>query len=259
MRFWKDAQGRTHTWTPEFGLKHLGSGRQTPRQLAAPRRGQGPAPGFARSMNFSAVVASADVEGKGWLDEAGWQVYARDRIKTLEAEANRQVEFLESGTRAWAVTQGGVAWVPSVASHALGGRSRDEPDEIVRSTRQDVQIGLREAKEARTPSELAEADQHVRSATTRGEHGFSTYKENVFAGGDRTITAIKVGAVATTAIVAAPSSPAPPQWWGGRGDSGGWRQTVGCGWNWPRNRPFNGNDGWCARDLGSWAEVGELR
>lgn len=73
----------------------------------------------------------------------------------------------------------------------LRGRSRDEPDKILATTKQDVEVALRQMQRAYSPSQLAAAEQVVARAIRRGEHSFYLYKEDVFTGGDRTITGVK--------------------------------------------------------------------
>jgi hypothetical protein len=202
LRLWTDARGQMNIWTPELGLttwdregKRLGV--RPPDEDRVLRT--------LRAMDeLQHTGGKRFIEGKGWLNEAGWQQHIENEMKTLGAEANRQVEFLESGVQEWAKTQGGAAYFASVPSHLLGGRWFDDPDKIVQTARQDVQIALREMKEARTEAELEEAKEHLHSATTLAGSFFSRYKEDVFAGGGRTEVGIKLAAAAVTIYVSAP-------------------------------------------------------
>jgi hypothetical protein len=54
----------------------------------------------------------------------------------------------------------------------LRGRSRDEPDKILATTKQDVEVALRQMQRAYSPSQLAAAEQVVARAIRRGEHSF---------------------------------------------------------------------------------------
>jgi len=202
LRVWKDARGNMHAWTPDTGMSVWdANGRRIGLQHPDADK-------ILRGLQTMEELARSGgkrfVEGKGMLDEAGWQAYVRERMKILGAEANQQVESLERYTRLFAETQGGFAYFASVPSHILGGRWFDDPNRIVRDARQDVLIAVHEMQRAQTPAELAEAEQHLKSATTRGEHDFTVYREDVYAGGERTITGIKVGAVVVTAYVSAP-------------------------------------------------------
>ncbi len=143
------------------------------------------------------------VGGKA-LDDKAWSDHVWNRIRIVQAEANRALENLSSAVDYWNEAQDGVAKLASVPSHVLGGRSLDDAKKILAAAVQDVEIGIRMMEKARTPKELAEAEQVVQAATRRGDSSFFNYKEDVFTGGERTITGIKIAAVAATAHFAAP-------------------------------------------------------
>ena len=202
LRYWTGADGSTNFFSPETGLsvwdrdgKRLGLPAPGSEQIER---------GLRAEEELYRTGGQRYVEGRGWLDDAGWQAYLQERKAQLGADAAVKVENLQGGTEEWAKTQGGWATVPSVASHLLGGRSRDEPAKIVADTRQDVRIALHQVEQARTPEELAEAEAHVRFGQGYGATRFFQYKEDVYTGADRTITSIKVGAVAATAYASAP-------------------------------------------------------
>lgn len=202
LRFWKDQQGNINIWTPAHGLATWN--RDGKRLGLAPPGEHEILSQFRRMAELQRTGGKRQVAGKGMVDEAGWQEHIQDRIKTVSAEADQALNSLERYTQEWEKKQSGLAYVPAAASHLLGGRSFDDPNKIVKDARRDVQSALREMKEAQTPSELAEAEQHLKSAISRGKYHFYLYRENVYTGGKRTITGIKAATVATTAYLSAP-------------------------------------------------------
>jgi hypothetical protein len=202
LKYWTDARGNTRMWTPELGLATWD--RDGKRLGLKPPDTDKIERALTAMSYLQATGGRRFVEGKGWLDEGAWQEHIASRMKALGGEAKVKLENLESGTRLWEETQTGFAYLASVPSHLLGGRWLDEPGKLVKSAHQDVQIALREMERAQTSDELTEAERHVQSATTRGEHGFSLYKEDVYSGAERTIVGIKGAAVVATAYVSAP-------------------------------------------------------
>lgn len=201
-RYWTDARGNTNFLSPEAGLSVW---NREGKQLGLPAPGTEQAERALRAESeLSLTGGKRYVEGRGWLGEDGWQTYLQERSDKLRVEAERKIQDLRGATAEWNKTQGGWAYVPSQASHLLGGRSSDEPDKIVAGMRQDVEIALHKIEQARTPEELAEAEGHVTFAQGYGGTRFYNYKEDVYTGGERTITGIKVGAVLATAYVSAP-------------------------------------------------------
>ncbi len=201
-RYWTDARGNKNFFSPESGLSVWD---REGKQLGLPAPGAEQAERALRAESqLSLTGGKRYVEGRGWLDDSGWQAYLEERSDKLRVEAERKIENLQGATGEWNKTQGGWAYILSQASHLLGGRSRDEPEKIVAGTRQDVEIALHQVEQARTPEELAEAEGHVRFAQGYGGTRLYNYEEDVFTGGERTITSIKVGAVVATAYVSAP-------------------------------------------------------
>ena len=202
MRLWTDAQGRTSIWTADAGTttwtregKQIGL--KAPDQEKVERA-------LRSTLELSQTGGLRYVEGKGWLAEEQWKAYTLQRAKELSCGAQGQVDELKRGNVEWAKMQGGLAYAASVPSHVLGGRWFGDDDKIAAQTSQDVQVALKQIERAQTPSELKEAEEHLRIATLFGEHRTYRYHEDVYLGGDRTITGIKVGAVAATAVIAAP-------------------------------------------------------
>ncbi|MGH6965963.1 MAG: DUF4157 domain-containing protein, partial [Phenylobacterium sp.] len=206
MRLWTDEKGNKNLYSPETGLSTWNrDGKQV--NLAAPEDAK--AQRIMRSvLELSRTGGKRYAEGKGWLDDAGWQAHLRERRAALAPEAKRRIDILEDGTKEWAKTQGGAAALASAPSHLLGGRSRGDPARFVAEARQNLEIGLHEIDKAQTPDELAEAEDFVRFAQSFGEQQFSSYREDVYTGGERTITGIKaapiVVAVGGTAFVSGP-------------------------------------------------------
>lgn len=198
MRVWTDPDGTMHSSSPETGVS---SWNRDGRRLDQPAAGAEEAQRALRGASeVSRDGGRRHVEGKGWLDEAGWQAHLRERRAALAADAARRLDHLKDATESWRQTQIGVARLASAPSHLLGGRSLDDPRRIVADTRQSVEIGLHEIDRAYTPEELAEAERHVAVATEQGERAFSTYKEDVYTGADRTITAVEAAPFVVAAV-----------------------------------------------------------
>lgn len=202
LRYWKDASGNTNILSPELGLATWdASGKRL--GLAPP--GADATDRAVRGATYLAQTGGKRfVEGKGWLDQAAWNAYLQERANTLGAEASRKYERLKGGTEAWTATQRGAARVPSAAAHLLGGRSREAPGRILARNAQEIDIGKNDILQANTPEDLAEAERYLTGVGRFGDYQFDQYKEDVFAGGDRTITSIKVGAAAGTFVLTAP-------------------------------------------------------
>ncbi len=189
MRMWTDPDGTRHTSSPDTGET---SWSRDGRRLDMPAPGADEARrAFIGASEVSRDGGRRHVPGKGWLDEAGWQAHLKERRAALAPGAARRLDNLKDATEAWRQTQTGLARAASGPSHLLGGRSLDDPRRIVAEARQSVEIGLHEIDRAYTPDELAEAERHVAFATEHGERAFGTYKEDVYAGADRTITAVE--------------------------------------------------------------------
>ncbi|MDR3698742.1 MAG: DUF4157 domain-containing protein [Candidatus Sulfopaludibacter sp.] len=202
LKFSKDDSGNTSIWTPELGLTSWDSSGKRLTPLPPPDADK-----IQRYFETQAYLASTGgkryVAGKA-LDEAEWKQYIDDRKKIISDQANRKLENLDRFTRIFHETQTGGAYAASIPSHILGGRWFDEPGKMVGRTRQDLQIALHQMDLAQTPQQLQEAEEHALFAPQYGESQFYQYREDVYAGGERTITGIKVGAVALTAAVSAP-------------------------------------------------------
>ncbi len=202
LQYWNGPNGELNLYTPQSGTT---TWTREGKQLGAPPPGTEQ---LQRSLRADEELRRSGgirhVEGRGDLDEAGWQAYLQERKAAQREEAERKLHNLEGGVAAWDKTQGGAAYFASVPSHVLGGTWFNEPGEIVARTRQSVEIALHEIEMARTPEELAEAEEHAQFATHYGDYEFGAHKDKVYVGGENTITGIKVGAAVTTAVVAAP-------------------------------------------------------
>jgi hypothetical protein len=119
-------------------------------------------------------------------------------------DAKKRLQGFELGVQAWNKTQSGWASLASVPSHALAGVSSDRPDQIAANARAEVNRGLDLLRDAKTPEDMSRAATQLKQAMANADHALSAHQDEVYEGGDRTITAIKVGAVATTAVVSAP-------------------------------------------------------
>ncbi len=202
MKLWTGPNGDTNLYTPDAGLSVW---NREGKQQGLPPPGAEKIDRAVRAASYLDQTGGRRfVLGRGWLDERGWRAYLEERKTILRAEAERKIDNLQSGTEAWDKTQRGWAYFASVPSHTLGGRSLGDPARIVASARQDVEIALHEIDKAQTPDELAEAEGHVKFSQNHGDREFYSYKEDVYTGGDRTITGIKVTAAVATAYVSAP-------------------------------------------------------
>ena len=201
-RYWKDAKGNTNFMSPELGLATW--------DLNGKRLNL-PPPGYyeaARAVRGSMYLAQTGgrryVEGKGWLDEAGWKAHLQEVAAAYTVNQGREFANLKGFQEEWDKTQANAAPAPKYLSHLLGGRSTDDPSRIVDRTAKDIDIGRNEILKARTPEELETALRYATGITRYGEYQFGQYREDVYLGGERTITGIKVTAAAATAYVSAP-------------------------------------------------------
>jgi hypothetical protein len=214
LRIWKDAQGTTNIWSPELGLTYW--------DIYGRRHGPLPnadADKIARWWNETQYLQSTGgrrfVEGQ-WLDEQQWTAYLDRQAKTYGDEANRNLDRLEGAIREWEKMKdksrsemfprliGGPLFDAPFLSELFGGRLFDDPWKYLGDARRDLAIALHGMGQVKTPDELPEAIGHVRFATSYGERQFSSYQEDIYGGGATAIKTIEVGAVVTTAVVAAP-------------------------------------------------------
>jgi len=201
MKLWTDNKGGMSIYSPDTGLS---TWDRDGKPIGLPAPGEEKIKRILRGTSYlQANGGKRLVDGK-LLDDVEWKQHIEDEKQKLIPDAQQRVDFLAGGIKAWNETQDGFAYLASVPSHALGGVSLDDPDRILKTTRQDLAIALHEMDKAQTPEELEEAEAHVRSAIARGGSSFSHHQDKVSVGADRTITSIKVGAGVATAVVAAP-------------------------------------------------------
>jgi hypothetical protein len=206
MRYSRDAQGNMTVDSPELGETTFApSGKRlTPVQ-------NGEADNIARSLRAMSYLQQTGgkriVEGKGSLDETGWKEHIAERKRVLGVEVERNFDNLSEGVRLFHETQTGTALAAAIPAHVLGGRQWDDSQKIVSRARQDIEIARHQMDTARTPEELAEAENHLLFVVGNAEAQFGRYKEDIYAGGENTITGIKIGAAVAVngAAVATPA------------------------------------------------------
>jgi hypothetical protein len=133
---------------------------------------------------------------------------ARKAAKTALWRANqaiaaqRALNQFESAVASWNKTQSGVAAVASVPSHALAGVSFDRPDQIVAEARAGVERGLAQLRDAKTPEDMSRAATALKQTIADANYALSQHQDEVYVGGERTVTGIKVVALTSAAVVA---------------------------------------------------------
>ncbi|MEB3260941.1 MAG: DUF4157 domain-containing protein [Cyanobacteriota bacterium] len=198
-----DENGRTAIFSPELGLLTRDAKGKWHSPSEHPDH-QSIDRALRRSLYLSQTGGQRFLAGKGWLDEDSWREHTQAEADALTKEIGDKYQNLENFVGEWEKTQTGIAVVPGFFSHLLGGRSLDESKQILRRTARDIEIGRNMIIKAQTPEELAESKAYLAGVMRYGDRQFYRYREDVYMGGERTITGIKVAAVATTAVVASP-------------------------------------------------------
>ncbi len=202
LRYWKDDRGNTHLDSPELGTS---SWNALGERLDRPKPpGMEQIERAIRGSSYLAQTGGKRYVGGQALDEAQWQAYLQRVSDNYGIEEGGKFGNLQSGVKIWNDIQDRSAPAPKYLAHLFGGRSTDDPDKILQGTAQDIDIARNMILKANTPEELDEALRVGGGVSRYGNYQFYQYKEDIYAGGDRTIVAIKVTAVAATAYVSAP-------------------------------------------------------
>lgn len=201
MKVGRDEQGYFNVAVPGVASWSANPHKQTERlyagTIAAIQRGE------AARQELEAYGGKPTINGQP-VDAQQWEAYKLKRIREIRAEVNAQLSNLDDAVSSWNQVQ--QDWVVAAsASHFFGGRSMLESYRIAQSAAQDLEIGLQMIRKARTETELAEGERYALGSAAHGATAFADYKEDVYLGGERTITGIKGVAVTAVAAVAAPA------------------------------------------------------
>jgi hypothetical protein len=163
---------------------------------------------------MSSIAAAAHDEVRKALEPARAATTVRELFEARKAarmalwRANQAVDdqralkqFL-SAVASWNQTQSGLAALASVPSHALAGVSADIPDQIAVEARAGVERGLAQLRDAKTPEEMSRAATALKQTIVDANFALSRHQDEVYVGGERTVTGIKVVAVTSAAVVA---------------------------------------------------------